>query len=97
MEAVTCDFEVKQEHIDKGERRHSCRCAVALALNEAFGGAWQICLGNAVFERQRGWSTPVPEEIAKFARAFDDRKPIAPRRFTIFVHPEIAARVKGPS
>lgn len=66
--------EVKQEHIDKGTRCDSFKCAVALAIEEASGGEAKAAVGYGTINITIGdeygiWKTP--PEVYSFMETFD--------------------------
>ena len=78
-------IEVKQKHIDNGQKFRSVRCPVALAAKETVGPEVQLIFGPDYFvvaghPRAR---YDLPLEVQDFIRAFDDGLPVQPFTFEL--------------
>lgn len=76
---------VLQHHIDEGQRKSGTRCAIALALREAFPEALYVHVGADILiegfaSTQR---VPAPANARTFIRAFDRSQPVEPFTFEL--------------
>jgi hypothetical protein len=74
-------IEVRQEHIDKGERDRCTSCPVALALNDAGfkGAAVTFAMLNLSFYL----TVPTPPKAAEWITQFDNGDTVAPFDFEL--------------
>lgn len=63
--------ELKQEHIDKGERKSHCKCPLALAIREHFKTNWCSVLGTANEVIIPALSVDFPQRFLLSENAFD--------------------------
>jgi hypothetical protein len=77
---------VEQEHIDRGERKQSSCCAVALAIKEQVPGVVDVEVDCVIcFQTDDGesYSMTASEEVSKFIDDFDNCQPVEPFQFKI--------------
>ena len=84
-------------HIAKGIRQDAERCAIALALRDAFPGiAYVMASGDGIMlqpsaaDRAEEAEITPPPEVAAFVKAFDDGNYVEPFTFELD-YPEVAA------
>jgi len=81
-------IEVKQEHIDKGDRTSPCSCPVALALKEAGLPDPGVTETQIRLDVMNSWrSVQIPDEAAAFVRAFDAGESVQPFTFDLPLEP----------
>lgn len=76
-------IQVKQEHINRGQRHTATACPIALAISEQLGTEAivgpefaNVVLSDLELQRFR-----LPRSAVRFIRRFDQGEPVAPFRF----------------
>ena len=73
---------VTQEHIDKGRRRATSACPIALALKEQLGH--EVVVGEfSTYIGINSDSIPLPRSAQRFVARFDRGKPVKPFNFRV--------------
>jgi len=67
---------ITKEHISKGERKHHCRCPIALALTDA--GFTKVMVQPYAASTGETGIFSLCEEAEKFVRAFDAGNTVYP-------------------
>ena len=74
-------IEVTQEDIDRGVRKESCQCPIALALQRCTGYLWAAGPLEACRIGVADSDVEFPRDAKRFIRNFDDGLPVQPFSF----------------
>ena len=75
---------VEQEHIDKGEKMNSSRCAVALAIEAATGVTPEVDYAEVTMQYEdHAVRCHLPEAASLFVDEFDKGLPVEPFSFDL--------------
>jgi hypothetical protein len=76
-------IEVTEEHIQRGQRGHACKCPVALAATEAFGRQVYVHFDTIQIPDMDDLIFIASERIRQFTRDYDLSRPVTPFSFEV--------------